>query len=336
MARAHRIGILAFDDVAILDVSGPAEVLGKAHQFGASYEVVLVSPRGGDVLTSAHLRLGPTVAPHEVGDLDTAIIAGGDRLPMQVIEEELLTAARVVSARAQRVASVCTGAFVLAALGTLDGRQATTHWRHTDRLARHYPQVLVQPDAIFVVDGHVVTSAGISAGIDLTLALVEQDEGAELARKVAQELVVFLQRPGGQSQFSAGARAPVPLNTKIRRLLAAVVADPGADHSLTRMAAAIPTSTRHLARLFQEEVGTTPARWVERTRLEEAKRLLLAGHSVTAAAELSGLGSDESLRRVFGRHLGITPTEYRQRFASTGRNAVRSSAEPTADALAAR
>jgi transcriptional regulator GlxA family with amidase domain len=336
MARAHRVGILVFDGVTMLDVSGPAEVLGKAHEFGASYEVVLVSPRGGDVLTSAGLRLGPSVAAQEVGALDTAIIAGGDRLPGQVIEEDLLTAARIVSAAAQRVASVCTGAFVLAALGALDGRQATTHWRHTDRLARHYPQVHVQPDAIFVVDGHVVTSAGVSAGIDLALALVEQDEGAELARKVAQELVVFLQRPGGQSQFSVAARTPVPLNTKIRKLLAAVVAEPGADHSLTTMAAAIPTSTRHLARLFQKEVGTTPARWVERTRLEAAQRLLLEGHSVTAAAELSGLGSDESLRRVFGRHLGITPTEYRHRFASTRRSTMSSSAEPTIDALSAR
>lgn len=336
MARAHRVGILVFDGVTMLDVSGPAEVLDKAHQLGASYEVVLISPRGGDVVTSARLRLGPTVAAHEVGDLDTVIIAGADRLPVQVIEEELLAAARVVSARAKRVASVCTGAFVLAALGALDGRRATTHWRHTGRLARHYPQVLVQPDAIFVVDGHVVTSAGVSAGIDLALALVEQDEGAEVARKVAQELVVFLQRPGGQSQFSVAARTPVPLNTKLRTLLAAVVAEPGADHSLTRMAAAIPTSTRHLARLFQEEVGTTPARWVERTRLEAAQRLLLAGHSVTAAAELSGLGSDESLRRVFGRHLGITPTEYRQRFASTRRSTVAPAAGQTMDALPAR
>jgi transcriptional regulator GlxA family with amidase domain len=167
----------------------------------------------------------------------------------------------------------------------------------------------------------VVTSAGVSAGIDLALSLVEHDEGTQVARKVAQELVVFLQRPGGQSQFSVATNTPVPRNTTIRKLLVAVVAEPNADHSLTAMAAAIPTSTRHLARLFNDEVGTTPARWVERTRLEAAQRLLLEGHSVTLAAERSGLGSDESLRRVFSRHLGISPSEYRQRFASARRGA---------------
>ncbi|WP_433555303.1 GlxA family transcriptional regulator [Pseudonocardia xinjiangensis] len=319
----HRVGILVFDGVTMLDVSGPAEVLGKACQFGSSYEVVLLSPRGGDVQTSAGLRLGPTTAAHEVGALDTAIIAGGDRLPVQVIEEELLAAARLVVSAAGRVASVCTGAFVLAALGELDGRRATTHWRHAERLERRYPKVLVEPDAIFVADGEVVTSAGVSAGIDLALALVEHDEGAEVARQVAQELVVFLQRPGGQSQFSVATTTPVPRSAPIRALLATVVAAPDGDHSLTAMAAAIPTSTRHLARLFQDEVGTTPARWVERTRLEAAQRLLLEGHSITAAARRSGLGSDESLRRAFGRHLGITPTEYRQRFASTRRQPSR-------------
>jgi transcriptional regulator GlxA family with amidase domain len=321
VAGAHRVGILVFDGVTMLDVSGPAEVLDKAHEFGSPYDVVLVSPCGGDVVTSNGLRIGPTMTAHEAGDLDTVIIAGADRLPVQVIEEELLTAARVVTAAARRVASVCTGAFVLAALGVLDGRRATTHWRHTDRLARHYPKVTVQPDSIFVRDGRVVTSAGVSAGIDLALSLVEHDEGTQVARKVAQELVVFLQRPGGQSQFSVATNTPVPRNTTIRKLLVAVVAEPNADHSLTAMAAAIPTSTRHLARLFNDEVGTTPARWVERTRLEAAQRLLLEGHSVTLAAERSGLGSDESLRRVFSRHLGITPSEYRQRFASARRGA---------------
>lgn len=321
MSGAQRVGILVFDGVTMLDVIGPTEVLGKAREFGSGHEVVLISPRGGDVMTSTGLRLGPTIPAHEVGDLDTAIVSGGDRLPTQVIEEELLAAARAAASGARRLASVCTGAFVLAALGELDGRRATTHWRHVESLARRYPRVLVQPDAIFVEDGHVVTSAGVSAGIDLTLALVEHDEGAQLARDVARELVVFLQRPGGQSQFSVATRTPVPRSAPIRGLLAAVVAEPGADHSPAAMAAAIPTSTRHLTRLFRTELGTTPARWVERTRLEAAQRLLLEGHTVTSAAEHSGLGSDESLRRVFGKHLGITPSEYRQRFASSQRPA---------------
>jgi transcriptional regulator GlxA family with amidase domain len=215
------------------------------------------------------------------------------------------------------VASVCTGAFVLAEAGLLDGRRATTHWRRAADLARRFPRVRVEPDAIHVRDGRYVTSAGISAGIDLALALVEDDHGAGVAREVARELVVFLQRPGGQSQFSTALATPPARGDLLRTLVAAVLADPAADHSLPAMAAAAAVSPRHLARLFRAELGTTPARWVERVRLDRAQQLLLDGHSVTSAAELSGLGSDETLRRAFARHLGTTPTHYRRRFATT-------------------
>jgi transcriptional regulator GlxA family with amidase domain len=314
---AHRVGILAFDGMTLLDVSGPAEVLNTAVRFGGGYDVTMYSPRGGSVRASNGLALGDTRPAAEAADLDTVIIAGGDALPVDGADDELLTAARTMLAGVPRVASVCTGAFVLAALGELDGRRATTHWRHVDRLARQHPRIRVEPDSLFVRDGRVVTSAGVSAGIDLALAIVERDHGADVARQVAKELVVFLQRPGGQAQFSVATPAPATQHGALRALMAAVVAEPDAEHTLTSMAAAVSVSPRHLTRLFRDEVGTSPTRWVERVRLEAAQRLLIDGHGVGSAAARSGLGSDETLRRVFAKHLSITPTEYRQRFATS-------------------
>jgi transcriptional regulator GlxA family with amidase domain len=181
-------------------------------------------------------------------------------------------------------------------------------------MARQYPKVDVEPDALHITDGRYVTSAGISAGIDLALGLVEADHGADLARATARELVVFLQRPGGQSQFSTALDTPPARSNPLRVVTETVVADPAGDHTLPSLAAAAAVSPRHLTRLFQGEFRTTPGRWVERVRLDRAQQLLLDGHSITKAARLSGLGSDETLRRAFARHLGITPTEYLRRF----------------------
>ncbi|GAA0299257.1 GlxA family transcriptional regulator [Streptomyces polychromogenes] len=313
----HRVAFVVFDGVTMLDVSGPSEVLHQAGRLGHPYELVLVSPHGGQVSTSAGPTLGDTTAAAEVGRVDTVVVAGGDRLAERPLEEDLSEAVRALGARAARVASVCTGAFVLAELGLLDGRRATTHWRHAAALARRYPHVRVEPDALHIRDGRYVTSAGISAGIDLSLALVEDDHGAEVARDIAREMVVFMHRPGGQSQFSTAIATPPPRSDLLRLLTASVVADPAADHSLPAMAASAALSPRHLTRLFRAELDTTPARWVEGVRLDRARQLLLDGHSVTAAARHSGLGTDESLRRAFARHLGTTPTLYRRRFAST-------------------
>ncbi|MFE5037450.1 GlxA family transcriptional regulator [Streptomyces sp. NPDC056683] len=314
----HRVGFVVFEGVTMLDVSGPSEVLHQAGRVADPYELVLVSPEGGTVTTSAGLALTGTVRAADAGPVDTVLVAGGDRLAERPVEEALLATARALSERARRVASVCTGAFVLGELGLLDGRRATTHWRHAAAFARRYPRVRVEPDAIHIRDGRYVTSAGISAGIDLTLALVEDDHGADVARDVARELVVFLQRPGGQSQFSTAIATPPARSDLLRTLVADVLADPTADHTLPTMAASAAVSPRHLTRLFTAELGTTPARWVERVRLDRAQQLLLAGHSVTAAARHSGLGTDETLRRAFARHLGTTPTHYRRRFATTG------------------
>ncbi|MFE3168469.1 GlxA family transcriptional regulator [Streptomyces sp. NPDC059224] len=313
----HRVGLVVFEGVTMLDVSGPSEVLHQAGRHTDGYELVLVSPEGGTVTTSAGPALTGTVRAADAGPVDTVLVAGGDRLADRPIEGGLLATARDLTERARRVASVCTGAFVLGELGLLDGRRATTHWRHAAAFARRFPRVRVEPDAIHVRDGRYVTSAGISAGIDLTLALVEDDHGADVARDIARELVVFMQRPGGQSQFSTAISTPPARSGLLRTVIASVVADPAADHSLPALAASAAVSPRHLARLFRAELGTTPARWVERVRLDRAQQLLLEGHSVTAAALHSGLGTDETLRRAFARQLGTTPSHYRSRFAST-------------------
>jgi transcriptional regulator GlxA family with amidase domain len=315
--RTRRVAFVVFDGVTLLDVSGPLEVLTQANRPSRRYEPLLVSPYGGTVTTSSGLSLAATLRPDEVGAVDTVVVAGADELSERV-PSELSAAAAVLAERAERVASVCTGAFVLASLGLLDGRRATTHWRHARALARRHPKVLVEPDALHIQDGRYVTSAGISAGIDLALGLVEADYGAGVAREVARELVVFLQRPGGQSQFSTAIATPPARSDPLRVVTEAVVADPAADHSLPTLAAAAAVSPRHLARLFQSELGTTPGRWVERVRLDRAQQLLLDGHSITSAAQVSGLGSDETLRRAFARHLGTTPSEYRRRFRVTG------------------
>jgi transcriptional regulator GlxA family with amidase domain len=304
-----------FDNVKLLDVAGPSEVFGEANREGAEYDVTVCSPAGTDTVTSTGVRLSIDTRADAVGPVDTAVVPGSDSFPASRPGADVLAAMMSLVGAAKRVASVCTGAFVLAEAGLLDGRRATTHWRHAATLARRFPAVEVLPDAIFVRDGQVFSSAGVSAGIDLSLALVEQDHGAELARAVARSLVVFMQRPGGQSQFSVPARTPRPAAEPLRLVLDRIAADPAADHSAPALAAAVGTSVRQLTRLFRRELDTTPARYVELVRFEAAQALLDAGHTVTSAASRSGLGSDETLRRVFLRQLGISPTDYRHRFA---------------------
>jgi transcriptional regulator GlxA family with amidase domain len=314
--RTRRVAFVVYDGATLLDVTGPLEVLHQANRDAHRYDTVLVSPKGGEVTTASGVTLAATIPAAAAGQFDTVVVVGADHL-VDGSSDELLTAVTTVTKAAGRVASVCSGAFVLAALGLLDGRRATTHWRHAAAMARQYPRVNVEPDALYVTDGRYVTSAGISAGIDLALALVEADYGAAVARSVARELVVFMQRPGGQSQFSTAVATPPAKSDPLRAVTETVVADPAADHSLPAMAASAAVSPRHLTRLFQSELRTTPGRWVERVRLDRAQQLLLDGHSITMAARLSGLGSDETLRRAFARHLGTTPTEYRRRFQAT-------------------
>ncbi|TDC92490.1 GlxA family transcriptional regulator [Nonomuraea deserti] len=307
--------VAVYDGVVLLDVAGPLQVL---HGSGG-YRIRLASVDGRSVHTDIGVPLGSDLALGDVeGPVDTLLIPGyaypdGDR-PAAAFLDGL----RDIGRRARRVASVCTGALLLAETGLLDGRRATTHWAACADLASRFPRVAVEPDAIYVRDGLVMTSAGVTAGIDLALALVEEDHGPDIARTVAKYLVVFLQRPGGQSQFSVRGAIATPRHAALRRLLDAVVAEPAANHSLATMAARAAVSERHLTRLFRREVGLTPGQYVERVRVEAAQVLLeTSAVGVASVARSCGFGSDETMRRAFLQVLGTTPTAYRQRFRTS-------------------
>lgn len=313
----HVVGILVFPGVTLLDVAGPSEVFTEANRCGANYRLTLISPDGAPVRSSTGLRFDVDHAAENVRKLDTLMVPGSEEVVSAALPPELVCAVTRLAERTPRIASVCTGAFLLAAAGLLDGRRATTHWRHAATLQRRHPDIEVDPDALFVTDGPIMTSAGISAGIDLTLHLVEQDHGPALARDVARSLVVFLQRPGGQSQFSVPIRTPAPKDNTLRALLDTIHTDPTRDYTVPVLAALANTSPRQLTRLFRRELDTTPARYLERVRLEQAQILLDQGHSVTTTAARSGFGSDDTLRRAFQQHLGIAPSTYQHRFTAT-------------------
>jgi transcriptional regulator GlxA family with amidase domain len=309
---------VVFDGITLLDVAGPAEVFAEANRFGADYRVVMASVDGRDVATSVGAVLAVSAAIDAVGMADTVVVSGSDELVDRPIDPQLVAAVQALKPRARRVASICTGAFILAQAGLLDGRRATTHWRQTGRLRRAFPRISVEPDAIYVRDGDIYTSAGVSAGIDLALALVEDDYGADLVRDVARSLVVYLNRAGGQSQFSAFVESRPSVRSQLRALTDAIAADPTGNHGVKTLAAQASLSTRQLTRLFQSELGTTPARYVEMIRIDMARSALDAGRSVAESARLAGFGSAETLRRVFVGRLGISPKAYRDRFKSTG------------------
>lgn len=315
---AHHVVVLAFEGVRLLDVTAPLEVFTTAGRWRPGrYEVVVCSPNGRGVRSAAGLRVAADASPAAVEAVDTLVVPGVLD-PLEFGRNPAWTRAVAgLAERATRVAAVCTGAFALAEAGLLSGRRATTHWEHADLLARRHPATTVTADAIHVRDGSVLTSAGVTAGIDVCLAMVEEDLGPAIARAVARDLVVFLQRPGGQSQFSAASRTPPTGHPVLRPVLDGIAADPAADWSLRAMAARAGVSGRHLTRLFREQVGTTPAAYVEAVRLEAARIMLEQGESVTRAARRSGMGSDETLRRAFARHLGTTPSAYAARFRTT-------------------
>lgn len=310
--------VVVFDGVKLLDAAGPAEVFAEANRFGASYALEIASVDGREVTTSIGTPFSVTRSISSIESVDTVIVAGGDDLVGRPIDPALVDALTTVPARTRRLASVCTGAFVLAQAGLLDGRRATTHWRHTGLLARAFPGIGVEPDAIFVRDGDVFTSAGVSSGIDLALALVEMDHGPALVREVARSLVVYLKRAGGQSQFSVLVEADPPPQSPLRAVVDAVAGDPAADHSVASLAVRASLSTRQLTRLFQSELGMSPARYVELVRIDFARGALESGRSVSETAGLAGFGSGETLRRVFVSHLGISPKAYRERFRTAG------------------
>jgi transcriptional regulator GlxA family with amidase domain len=316
VVSGRKVVFLLFDGMKMLDVTGPAEVFAEANIVGADYAIDFVSASGEPVMTSVGIRLPVGGTPDGV-DADTVVVSGGDVLVTRGVPGDLVAAIQSLRGRARRLVSICTGSFALAAAGVLSGRRATTHWRVADRLARGYPDVRVEADALFVEDDGVFTSAGVSAGMDLALALVEQDHGADLAREVARRLVMFMQRPGGQSQFSAPLEVRRPRTPALREVVDLVSAQPALDHSARTLAARVGVSSRHLARLFASELDTTPARYVEQVRLDHAKALLDAGHGVAQTARQAGFGSSETMRRVFVARFGASPSEYRARMSTS-------------------
>jgi transcriptional regulator GlxA family with amidase domain len=325
VAPAQRqVVLVGFDGMQLLNLVGPAEMLDAATQVlgdGRGYRVVIATADGKPVRGSAGMRLGTdrTLGHIRPRTVDTLIVGGGMRIGEVVDDPRLSSGIQRISAGARRTCSVCTGAFLLAGAGLLDGRTATTHWAFCGELARRHPGVRVEPDRIFVRDGPVMTSAGATAGMDLALALIEEDHGPELARTVARWTVMFLQRPGGQSQFSERLALPATIASPIRQALDAVVAEPAADHRLAQLAKRAAVSERHLRRLFAEQTGTTPARFVERIRVEAAReRLESTTAPVETIAAACGFGSPETMRRAFLRVLGVGPSDYRARFRSSG------------------
>ena len=324
----RRIALVAFPDVQVLDVTGPLEVFGRTARWlqehgrrtDPAYTTELLATQAGTIATSSSgLRLVVDRSVQQVrGRIDTLLVAGGIGTRAAMQDRVLLRWLRRMAPRVRRLGSVCTGTFVLAEAGLLDGRRVTTHWRACQTLAQRYPQISVEPDPIFVRDGHIYTSAGVTAGMDLALALVEQDHGHAVALEVARELVLFLRRPGGQSQFSAQLALQAADRTPLRELQAWIVDHPAGDLSVPALAARVAMSPRNFARVFVREVGSSPARFVEAVRLDAARRRLEeSSNGIEAVAAECGFGSAESMRRVFLRHLRVGPSAYRRRFTHT-------------------
>jgi transcriptional regulator GlxA family with amidase domain len=307
--------ICLFDGVQSLDVTGPLEVFAGANQYSGSttYEIRTASLGGGSIRTSSKLLVGADADLRTLRAPHTLLVPGGEgtRAP----DPELVDWVRSTGRSARRVVSVCSGAFVLAEAGLLDGRRATTHWAACETLARRFPLVEVDPEPIFVRDGKFVTSAGVTAGIDLALALVEDDLGRDVALSIARNLVMFLRRPGNQTQFSEQLSAQLAHREPIRDVQRWVADNPAADLSVNALATRANLSPRQFARAFTTEVGVTPGKYVDRLRLETARRLLEdTGDGVAEIAGKCGYGTPESMRRAFLLAVGVGPAEYRRRF----------------------
>ncbi|MGW5862752.1 GlxA family transcriptional regulator [Streptomyces sp. NPDC055239] len=309
--------VVLFDGVQSLDVTGPVEVFaGAALCRGgdvSAYRIRTASLDGAPVRTSSGLTLVPDSSLADAPAPHTLLVPGG--LGGGQADPRLIDWLRTNAPHARRLVSVCTGAVLLAEAGLLDGRRATTHWAFCVKLARDHPAVDVDPDPIFVRDGHVATSAGVTAGIDLALALVEEDLGRDEALTVARHLVVFLRRPGNQAQFSAQLSAQTARREPLRELQQWITEHPEEDLCVESLAARARLSPRHFARAFQTETGMTPGKYVERVRVEHARRLLEeTSDGVEEVSRACGYGTPEAMRRAFVKILGSAPAEYRRRF----------------------
>ena len=312
-----RVVLVTFDAAQILDVTGPLEVFSTASRFVPSVRYVtdVVTVGGGPVMASCGLEFASSPIGEVEGPVDTLMVAGGADMDAATADGELLQHVRRLAADARRVTSVCSGAFVLAAAGLLNGRRATTHWAECEMLDADYTAITVDADAIYVHDGNVWTSAGVTAGIDLALALVADDHGHDAAATVARQLVVYLQRSGGQAQFSALLAGQAADTEPVRDLLSWLRDHLADDLSVAALARQINLSERQFSRVFKAEVGSTAADHVEAVRLESACRLLeTTNRTVEQVAKTCGFGTPETMNRTFNRRLGTTPGEHRHHF----------------------
>jgi len=318
---ARRVVLVAYPDIQALDLTGPLEVFSMANRFSArgrgEYVTEVVSPDGGAIRATS----GIEVAAHRAiaaccGPIDTLLLVGGEGVAQAVRDDRLIAWIRSAARRSRRVTSVCSGSFLLAQAGLLDGHRATTHWSACAQLAQLFPAVAVDPDPIFIRDGNVWTSAGVTAGMDLALALVEHDLGPELAREIARHLVLFVQRSGGQAQFSAQLAAQRPERATLAELESWVADHLRDDLSVPALAARACMSVRNFSRRFAQEFGVTPGSYVEAVRVEAAKRLLeTTRRGLEDIAEVCGFGTVETMHRSFKRTVRVTPGEYRRHFS---------------------
>ncbi len=318
--RLRRVLFVGFPGVQLLDLVGPMEAFDTANRVLAQrgkppFYALAVGAMQERVVTSSGLQINAVPLASLRERPHTIVIGGRLELMQEGLDGPTLKALRPLVRSAERLVSICTGSFVFGQLGLLDGRRCTTHWLALEALRAKHPEARVEPDAIFTNDGHLYTSAGVTSGIDLALHLIERDLGASLALTVARLLVVFLRRPGGQSQFSASLRLDAGASERMNQLVTRIVESPGGDWRVDRLARRAAMSPRHFARVFTEETGSTPAAFVERVRLEAARRALESGdETMERIAGECGFGTDETMRRVFLRELGVLPKDYRRRF----------------------
>ncbi len=326
MTSVRAIAALVFPHAMILDAAGPLQVFASANaeleRAGQprAYDVTLVSTEAaGPVATSSGLRLHAdrALADLRAEDVDTLLVSGGVGVDEVIARPAVLDRLRALEPGVRRFGSVCSGAMILAAAGVLDGREATTHWARADELAARFPNVRVEANRLhtYTPGAHVFTSAGVTAGIDLALALVEDDLGPALALAVARRLVMFLKRPGGQTQFSAHLAPALERAPKLADLLAWLPGNLDGDLSVDALADRCAMSARTFTRLFADQVGVSPARYVERIRVEAARiQLEASGRSITVIARACGFGHPETMRRAFLRQMGVAPQDYARRF----------------------
>jgi len=336
--ETRRVVFVIFDGFQSLDLAGPYEVFQHAARLTGGYVCEIVAPRAGLVTSASGLPVHAasgvahpdrdrtavadgsglrTADPVDRAGIDTLVVTGGHGVDEACRDDALVSWIAAAGAGARRVTSVCSGVFLLAAAGLATGRLVTTHWARADQLRREHPEVAVDCDPIFIADGNVWTSAGVTAGMDLALALVEDDFGRSVAHGIARELVMFLRRPGSQSQFSVPLWSAQPRTDPIRAVVSAIHADPGAGHGIEELASTAGLSPRHLQRRFTAELGSPPAAYVERVRVEAAQRALTESDDpVEAIARRCGFGTAETLRRAFHRQARVAPSQYRDRFRS--------------------